>query len=356
MFNRLTVKDVSVKDKNVLIRVDYNVPLENGKITSDLRVRASLPTINYLFENGAKKVILMSHLGRPEGVDPSLSLAPVADCLKKLLPGKAVAFVPAVSGEAVEKAIEELEEGGILLLENLRFFPGEKANSEDFAKEIAASTKADLFVQDGFAVVHRADSSTDAITKVLPSVAGLLVEKEVSTLIGSMESPEHPVLVIIGGAKVDDKQPLIDKFLPIADDIIVGGKIAADGYKADDAKVYVAEDFATDDAGAKLDIGDQSITKIIELVKNAETIIWNGTLGLVEQPPFDRASRAVAEAIGMKTDATTVICGGDTAGFVTNLSAEKPNLEYSLVSTGGGASLALLSGEPLPGVESLEKR
>ena len=357
MFNKKTVKDISVKGKVVLVRTDYNVPLKDGVVTSDLRIRASLPTINYLLENGAKKIILISHLGRPDGVrSPELSLAPVAKVLAELLPEHSVQFADDVSGPDVESAVRALPAGGILLLENLRFFAGEEKNSADFAGEIIESTHADVFVQDGFAVIHRAHASTDAIAKDLPAVAGLLVEKEVSTLTQVSENPKAPVLVIIGGAKVDDKQPLIDHFLNKVETIAVGGKIAADGYVASNPKIYVATDFAENADGAKLDIGPDSTAHIIELVNSAQTIIWNGVLGLVEEPEFATSSLAVARAIGQRQGITSVICGGDTAGFAENLTESEPDLQYSLISTGGGASLELLSGLSLPGLDALEDK
>lgn len=357
MFNKKTVQDISVKDKTILVRTDYNVPIKDNQVISDLRIRASLPTINYLLENGAKKIILISHLGRPEGTrNRELSLAPVAKTLAALLPERTVEFIDDVSGPDVESAVDNLPIGGILLLENLRFFPGEEKDSSDFAAEIIESTHADIFVQDGFAVIHRAHASTSAITKDLPSVAGLLVEKEVSTLTQVSENPESPVLVIIGGAKVEDKQPLIDKFLSKAETIAVGGKIAADGYVASNPKIYVATDFAENAEGAKLDIGPNSTNRIVELVNSAKTVIWNGVLGLVEEPEFATSSLAVARAIGERQGITSVICGGDTAGFVENLVESEPGLSYSLISTGGGASLELLSGLSLPGLDCLEDK
>ncbi|MBR3220455.1 phosphoglycerate kinase [Candidatus Saccharibacteria bacterium] len=357
MFHKKTIKDIDVKNKVILVRTDYNVPLKDGVVTSDLRIRASLPTINYLLEHGATKIILISHLGRPDGArQPELSLAPVAKVLAELLPGHPVEFVGDVSGPDVERAVDNLSQGGILLLENLRFFSGEEKDSADFAAELIESTHADIFVQDGFAVIHRAHASTSAITKDLPSVAGLLLEKEVSTLTQVSENPDSPVLVIIGGAKVDDKQPLIDHFLAKAEAIAVGGKIAADGYTASNDKIYVATDFAENAEGTKLDIGPASTAHIVELVNSAQTIIWNGVLGLVEQPEFATSSLAVARAIGQRQGITSVICGGDTAGFVENLAEQEPDLQYSLISTGGGASLELLSGLHLPGLDALEDK
>lgn len=347
-----TIRDIKFKGKTVLCRVDYNVPMDEGKITDDLRIRASLPTLEFLREGGAEKIVLISHMGRPEGKDKSLSLKPVAAALSKMISN--VAFCPDVSGPDVEEAISKMPKGGILLLENLRFFAGEEANDDEFIREIVDSTGAEIFVQDGFAVIHRAHASTSAIANHLPVYAGLLLEKEVTNLSKVMDNPEKPVLLILGGAKVDDKKPLIEKFSKIADNIAVGGKIAADGYPASD-KVYVAEDFDEDGAGAKLDIGPLSTGVIAGYVANAKTIIWNGVLGKVEDPAYATASTIIAEEIGKKDDVTSVICGGDTTGFVENLMAEKPELKYSLVSTGGGAALEFLSGKNLPGIEAIEQ-
>lgn len=346
-----TIKDINVKNKTVLVRVDYNVPLSNGEIESDLRIRASLPTLEYLREHGAKKIILISHLGRPEGKDKSLSLRPVSKLLNQLIGN--VTFIDDVSGPDVEAAVRTLKPGHILLLENLRFFPGEEKNSDDFIGEIVSSTGADLYVQDGFAVVHRAHASTAAIKNHLPIYAGLLVEKEITNLSKAISHPKRPLLLIIGGSKVEDKQPLIEKFLPLADHIVVGGKIAADGYRATNSKIYVAEDFDENSAGEKLDIGALATGKLANLITDASTIIWNGLLGYAEDPTYATASTIAAELLGEKPDATTIICGGDTAGFVENLIAAHPNLHYSLVSTGGGAALEFLLGKDLPGLEAI---
>lgn len=361
MFNKQTVVDTVVRGQTVLVRVDYNVPMKDEEITDDLRIRESFPTLELLIKKGARRIVLISHMGRPKGQRvPELSLKPVYERLKQLLPGKKVFFVPDVSGPDVEEAVESLPVGGILLLENLRFFPGEEGNSSDFARDIVDSTHADIFVQDGFAVVHRAHASTSAITSELPSVAGLLLEKEVSTLTEAAEKPAHPFIVIIGGAKVDDKQPLIDKFARIADKIVVGGKIAADGYTSPVDRVYVAEDFLEGSegglAGKKLDIGPKSVEKISELVSSAKTVLWNGLLGAAEMPEFAKGSTEVAEALGRNSKVFSVVCGGDTTGFVENLQKTEPELKYSLVSTGGGAALELLSGLPLPGVEALDDK
>ncbi len=380
-----TLKDIDVKDKTILVRADYNVPLSydnEGKwqVESDLRIRASLPTLQYLREHEAKKIILISHLGRPKGRDESLSLAPVAERLAWLLAEESTDEVPPVvefiddldvkgvksdreefhsssdklAITRVKSAIEQLPSGAIILLENLRFDLHEKANDPEFAKEIIAATGAEIFVQDGFAVTHRAHTSTNAIARLLPSVAGLLVEKEVDGLSRAIKDPQRPFVVMIGGAKVEDKQPLISEFEPRADRILVGGKIAADGYKASDSKVYVAEDFDEDGAGDKLDIGPLATSKFLEALGDAKTVLWNGVLGKTEDPAFATSSEMIAKFLGEQREIKTIICGGDTTGFVENLTEKYPNLEFSLISTGGGAALEFLLGNKMPGLEVLE--
>ena len=347
-----TVRDVDVKGKTVLVRVDYNVPMEDGVITDDLRIRASLPTIEYLRKNGAKKIILISHLGRPEGRDEKLSLKPVSELLNKKL--SRVKFVPDVSSEEVKSVAKDLKDGEVLLLENLRFFSGEEANDGEFIREIIEAVQADLYVQDGFAVVHRAHASTSAVADFLPIYAGLLLEKEVNNLGKVLENPARPLLFIIGGSKVEDKKPLIDKFEKVADQIAVGGKIAADGYPSSKV-VYVAEDFDVDAEGKKLDIGPVATAKIAEYIVDAGTVVWNGLLGKAEDPAYATASTIVAEMMGEKMNGETIVCGGDTTGFVENMMAQHPNLEYSLVSTGGGAALEFLLGNKLPGISVIKQ-
>lgn len=347
-----TIKDLDLKDKTILMRVDYNVPLENGKITDDLRIRASLPTINYLLENEVKKIILISHLGRPEGKEnPEFSLSPVADSLRELLPNEKIGFYSLPNpGEKIPIPADVK----ITLLENLRFDPGEEENNADFIKNIIDAVDADVFVQDGFAVVHRAHASTDAVKNFLPIYAGFLLEKEVANLSKVLENPEHPVLLIIGGAKVDDKQPLIDKFVDIADHILVGGKIAADGYEAKNEKIIIANDFDEDAEKNKLDIGPVSTAEFVKYINEARTVIWNGCLGKTEDPAFATSSSIVADAIGKAENLTSIICGGDTTGFVENYMKTHPDLNYSLISTGGGASLEFLLGKKLPGIEAVQ--
>ena len=241
----------------------------------------------------------------------------------------------------------------VALLETLRFDPGEEENSPEFIKNIIDSVGAEVYVQDGFAVVHRAHASTSAVAEFLPVYMGLLVEKEVENLTKVIDDPEQPVLVIIGGAKVEDKKPLIDKFKNKANMIVVGGRIAADGYKGGDG-IYVTEDFDEDASGEKLDVGPLATAKIAGYITDAKTIIWNGLLGKAEDPAYATASTIVAEMMGEKDNAETVVCGGDTAGFVENLMKDHPNLHYSLVSTGGGAALEFLVGKQLPGLQAIE--
>lgn len=389
-----TIRDLDAKNKTILVRVDYNVPLKDGKVDNDLRIRASLPTLKYLLDHGAKRLILISHLGRPDGApDPAFSLSPVADALRKLLAEELPEFknetkigfypLPTIGNTATSADTTTFADTAssantapssdanastsastkvlipdyvkIALLENLRFDPGEKANSADFIKSIIDATGSEAFVQDGFAVVHRAHASTDAVKNFLPVYAGLLVEKEVNNLSAVLSSETSgKKLLIIGGAKVEDKEPLIAKLAPDFDCVFVGGKIAADGYTPTLPKVLVADDFDEDSAGQKLDIGPLSAGQLAGLIIDSDLIIWNGLLGYAEDPAYATSSTLAAELIGEKTAATTIICGGDTTGFVENLMREHPNLNYSLVSTGGGAALEFLLGKTLPGLAAIQ--
>ncbi|MBR3320058.1 phosphoglycerate kinase [Candidatus Saccharibacteria bacterium] len=357
MENKLTVKDARVRDQVVLVRTDYNVPLKDGEVESDFRIRASLPTINYLREKGAKKIILISHLGRPEGKKvKELSLKPVALRLAELLPGVPVDFVDDVSGPDVEDAVKNIKKGGVLLLENLRFYPGEEANNETFINEIIDTTGATVFVQDGFAVIHRAHASTSAVAKNLPVYAGLLLEKEISSLEKVLGSPKKPLMLMLGGAKVDDKAPLIDAFKSKADKICVGGKIAADKAVEPADNIYVAEDFDEDGEGNKLDCGPVSTAKFVETAKASKTVIWNGLLGKAEDVAFATASTIFLKTLGESPEIESIILGGDTTAFAEELMKEDSKLKFSLLSTGGGAALEFLSGNSLPGLEAIENK
>lgn len=401
-FYKQTIKTVPIENKTVLLRADYNVPLgKDGKITDDFRIRSSLPTITYLLNNNCK-VVIMSHLGRPEGRDEALSLEPIAQRLAELL-GEPVRFVDQTVGDKVKMAIKRAPKRSVVVLENLRFDPREEANDKAFAKRIATDTGARYFVQDGFGVVHRAHASTEAITHYLPGVAGLLLEKEVSRITAAMQSPKRPLVAVMGGAKVSDKIPLIKRFVEVADTIIIGGAMAntilayrgynmgksklEDGQKQILDEIYAAaakkvgadkidefiilpSDVAVAheiDAGAErrtvavgavsandiaLDIGEKSIEKMITVVQNAKTVIWNGTLGYAELPNFAHGSARLALALASHPNITSIIGGGDTADFVLHWDAAEGK-SFTHVSTGGGASLELMAGEKLPGVEAL---
>jgi len=424
MFTKQTIRDIDLDGKAVLLRADYNVPVNDGKITDDYRIRQSLPTINYLLDHGVK-LIICSHLGRPESAkDNAYSLFPVAKRLQQLL-DKPVEFATDCVGEPARKAVAGLKPGRVLLLENLRFHPEEKADLDSFAKELASL--AEVFVQDGFGVVHRADASTDAITHHLPSVAGLLLEEEVDTITRVMENPERPLMAIVGGAKIADKLEVLNRFVELADFIAIGGAMANTFLAAlgidvadslyDKAELPVAKAVLKSAAAetvkrpfifsvpqdvvvaekidkaaplrivelsthaiadienypkrppAKasrlsarekiLDIGPFSAAFIAGGIQLAKTVVWNGTMGVTETAglqgpigPTAQGTQTVIEALlgelGHKP--FTVVGGGDTVGYV-----EARHLvdHFGHVSTGGGASLELMAGHKLPGVEAL---
>ncbi len=401
-YHKATVRDVPLEHKTVLVRADYNVPMtSDGKIDDDLRIRASVPTLQYLLERGCK-VVVMSHLGRPEAREAKFSLQPVAKHLEELLE-KPVAFVEDCIGDKVVQAVKNAHPGSVVLLENLRYYPEEEADNADFAKKIATATGARYFVQDGFGVVHRAHASTDAITHCIPSVSGLLLEKEYVTITEAMEKPARPLVAVLGGAKISDKIKVIEKFVEVADRIIIGGAMAntfleyrgtnvgaslvehdqtevLDGiYHAAREKVGEEgiDDFlilptdvavakeptpdatrrvvAVDDIPANqkaLDVGDKTIEKVAAAIDEAQTVIWNGTLGFAEIPAFAHGSARVALELATHPDTVSIIGGGDTADFVLRWDGHG-GASFTHVSTGGGASLELMSGKKLPGVESL---
>ena len=389
-----TVRDIDVKGKRVVVRCDFNVPQKDGAITDDNRIRAALPTINYLVENGAK-VVLMSHLGRPKGeAKMEFTLKPVADRLAELL-GKAVTFIscPEVVNEDVKKAAAELAEGEVMLLENVRFRAEETKNGAEFAKELASL--GEIFVQEAFGTAHRAHSSTAGIADYLPAVSGFLIEKEVKFLGGAVENPERPFAAIMGGAKVGDKIPVIENLLKKVDTLIIGGGMAytfframgleigksildADNIelaaelmkKAEDAGVKLllpvdvvcAAEFSNDAATKTvkreeipadmegLDIGPETVKLYGEALKDAKTIVWNGPMGVFEMENFAKGTKAVAEILA-ESNAVTIIGGGDSAA-----AAEQFGLadKMSHISTGGGASLEYLEGKELPGIAVIE--
>lgn len=388
-----TLKDFDFKGKKALVRVDFNVPLEDGKITDDTRIQAALPTIEYLINEGAR-VILMSHLGRPKGeaVD-SLRMDPVAERLADLL-GKEVSKVDDVIGEEVEKAADSLSDGDVLLLENTRFYAEEKKNEPEFSKKLAGI--ADVFVNDAFGAAHRAHASTVGVTEYLPAISGFLMQRELNSLGEVMDNPEHPFVAIMGGAKVSDKIDVIRNLMSKVDYLLVGGGIAntfirAKGFetgkslveedKLDLAKeilaeaeekgvnlvvptdVVVADDFSNDanhkvvaidnipEDWESLDSGGtETIKKYSDIIKKAKTVIWNGPLGVFEMETFAKGTNAIAQALA-DSDATTIIGGGDSAAAI-----KKAGLEDKMthISTGGGASLMFFEGKPLPGVEALD--
>lgn len=390
--NKKTVKDVDVKGKRVFCRVDFNVPMQDGEITDETRIRAALPTIQYLTEQGAK-VILASHLGRPKGkVVEEMRLTPVAARLSELL-GKDVKKADEAYGDSVKSLIADMNEGDVLLLENVRFYPGEEKNDPELAKAFAEL--ADVYVNDAFGAAHRAHASTEGIARHLPAVSGFLMEKELDVLGKALSNPERPFTAIIGGAKVKDKIGVIENLLELVDNLIIGGGLAytfvkAQGHevgkslleedKIDLAKsfmekakakgvnfympvdVIVADDFSAD-ANTKvvaineipadweaLDIGPKTAETYRDVIQKSKLVIWNGPMGVFEIDKFAGGTKAVAEALENAKDTYSVIGGGDSAAAV-----EKFGLagQMSHISTGGGASLEFMEGKALPGVVAL---
>ncbi len=396
MVNKQTLKDLNFKGKKVLLRCDFNVPLRDGKISDDKRIVSCLPTINYLVENGAR-LILMSHLGRPKGeAKAEFSLKPVGDRLAELL-NKEIIFPgdDRVVSDQVREEVSRMEDGDIMLLENTRFRAEETKNGEDFAKEL--SSLGDLFVNDAFGTSHRAHASNVGVSKHLPSALGFLVEKEVEVMGKALENPERPFVAILGGAKVSDKIGVIENLISKVDTIIVGGAMAytflkAQGYeignslleedkidlakellkKAKDNKVelllpvdtVVGREFKNDTEFKTLpvdnipsdmmglDIGEKSIKLFTDKIRSAKMVVWNGPMGVFEMENFARGTNAIAKAMA-ETDAITIVGGGDSASAV-----EKSGYGEKMthISTGGGASLELLEGKILPGIEAINDK
>lgn len=401
-FFKQTINTVPLHGQTVLLRADYNVPLrDDGSIGDDFRIRASLPTVKKLLKDGCK-VVVISHLGRPEGRDEKLSLEPVAQRLAELL-GEPVRFCSETVGDRVKMAVKRMPKRSVIVLENLRFDPREEANDEGLARQLAQDSGARYFVQDGFGVVHRAHASTAAITLQLPSVAGLLLEREYTVITSAMKQPQRPLAVVTGGAKISDKIGLVDEFIKVADKIIITGAmantfLAYKGFSMGKSKVEPGQEATLDaiyDAAAKkvgeenvddflilptdlavateiseaeprrnvradrlaagdsaLDIGDESIERMVRTVTDAKTVIWNGPVGYSTLPEFAHGSARLALTLATNPDITSIIGGGDTADFVLNWDARKGE-SFTHVSTGGGASLELMAGIKLPGVESL---
>lgn len=391
MLKKMTMKDVDLKGKRVFCRVDFNVPMSGGKVTDDTRIRAAIPTIEYLASNGAK-VILASHLGRPKGqVNEELRLAPAGARLSELL-HKEVKSLRDSIGENVEKEIAAMNEGDIVLLENVRFHPGEEKNDSVLAKSFAAL--ADVFVNDAFGAAHRAHSSTAGIAEHVTAVSGLLLEKELDVLGKALTEPERPFTAIIGGAKVKDKIGVIDNLLDKVDNLLIGGGLSytftkAQGHeigqslleedkielaksfikKAEEkgVKLYLPSDVVvtkqfSNDAETKvvdidsipsdwmgLDIGPKTAEQYAEVIANSKLIIWNGPMGVFEMSSFENGTKAVAEAMAA-TSAYTIIGGGDSAAAVEQFHVAD---KMDHISTGGGASLEFMEGKDLPGVSAL---
>ncbi|ALX50412.1 phosphoglycerate kinase [Lentibacillus amyloliquefaciens] len=392
--NKKTLHDLDVKDKKVFCRVDFNVPMKNGEVTDDTRIRAALPTIEYLAENGAT-VILASHLGRPKGeVVENLRLDPVAEQLSELL-RKEVVKTDAVYGKEVNEALSEVSDGDIVLIENVRFDPNEEKNGPELVQAFA--DMADLYVNDAFGAAHRAHASTTGIAEKLPAAAGFLMEKEIEVLTKALDNPERPFTAIIGGAKVKDKINVIDHLLDKVDNLIIGGGLAytfvkAQGYeigkslleedKLDMAKEFmqkardkgvnfvmpedaiVADDFS-EDANTKtvditaipsdweaLDIGPETRKKYKKAVSDSKLVIWNGPMGVFEYGAFAGGTKSVAESLA-ETEGYTIIGGGDSAAAVEKFGFAG---DMNHVSTGGGASLEFMEGKVLPGVNALDDK
>jgi phosphoglycerate kinase len=382
-----TLRDLGDLDgKRVLVRVDFNVPLADGAVTDDMRIRAAVPTIEELRRRGAR-LVLASHLGRPKDREPSLSLAPVAERLSELIEAP-VRLAPGVVGEEVRAAVEELGDGEVLLLENVRYEPGETKNDPDLARSLASL--ADVYVDDAFGAAHRAHASTEGVARLLDErAAGLLLEREVSTLLGVLEDPARPLVSVLGGAKVSDKIAVIERFLKTADTVIIGGAmcfpfLAAQGHSVGDSlcadedvelakrildgaeprlpvDLVVGDRFAADaqkrtidgvdvpDGWMGLDIGPETAREYSEVIAQAGTVFWNGPMGAFELEPFAAGTRAVAEAVAAARG-TTVVGGGDSAAALRQFGLED---RVTHLSTGGGATLELIEGKPLPGVEAL---
>ena len=394
--NKKTVRDIDVAGKKVLVRCDFNVPLdgETGTITDNRRIRAAIPTIQYLIDHNAK-VIICSHLGRPKGeANPKYSLKPVAEELSKLL-GKEVKLAKDVIGEDAQKLTSEIKEGEVVLLENVRFHKEEEKNDPEFAKKLASF--AEIYVNDAFGTAHRAHASTAGVADYLPAVSGFLIEKELEFLGSSLENPVRPFVAILGGAKVSDKIGVIENLIEKVDTLIIGGGMAYTFYKAQGHHIgtsiceedkldlatsllkkaeekgvklllpvdnHVSSEYSNDgedrfvesteipDGFMGLDIGPKTIENFKNAIKNAKTVLWNGPLGVTEFSKFAEGTRAIATALA-ESDAVTIIGGGDSAAAV-----EKMGLADKMthISTGGGASLEFLEGKVLPGIDCLNNK
>jgi len=389
-----TIREADLKNKRVLIRVDFNVPLKDGKVTDATRITAALPTINYILSQPGASLVVMSHFGRPKGKkNPDFSMIPVGKKFEELL-GKPVKVASDVIGPEVRKEVDALKPGEVLLLENCRFYPDEEANNPEFAKELASY--GDVYVNDAFGTAHRAHASTEGVAHFLPSYAGFLIEKEVKFMAPLLENPEKPFVAIIGGSKVSSKISVLESLVKTCDTIVIGGGMAytflkvqghsigkslveddfldtardflaaaqkkgvkvilpvdhicADNF-AEDAKPVAVDGIDIADDLMGMDIGPKTVKAITDALKGAKSVVWNGPMGVFEFASFAKGTEAVAKALAA-SGATTVVGGGDSVAAINKFGlADK----ISHVSTGGGASLEFLEGKNLPGIKALEK-
>lgn len=394
--NKMTVRDISLTGKRVLVRVDFNVPLEGTTITDDTRIRAAVPTLEYILQQGPKSLVLMSHLGRPKGgPEPKYSLAPVVPVLAALL-GRKVGFASDCVGPDADAAVASLEDGGVIVMENTRFHKGEEKNDPELARQMAAY--GDVYVNDAFGTAHRAHSSNVGVSEILPAVAGLLMEKEIDYLATALENPQRPFVAILGGAKVSDKIAVIESLLSKADTVLIGGGMANTFFKAQGYPIgnSLVENDALDTArhlleisGGKLilpvdavlgdafsndsnrqtisvidgvpdgwsiyDIGPKTIELFASQLQEAKTVVWNGPMGVFEMSNFAAGTQAVARILaeGTRGGATTIIGGGDSVAAIEDAGLTD---QITHISTGGGASLEMLEGKVLPGVAALHDK
>lgn len=387
------LRNVDVKEKKVLVRVDFNAPLtKEGEVSDNFRIKKAIPTLEYLRNKGAK-VIVITHLGQPKGKDLKYSIRPIARRLWELMGGR-IKFINDTIGKAVEKEISQMKEGDVIVLENLRFYKGEEENSEEFSRQLARL--GDIFVQDGFGVCHRSHSSMIGITKFLPSYPGLLLEEEIRVLSNALVSPDRPLVSIIGGAKVSTKTRVIERLLDKSDYLLLGGKIAnsllvakgqcikdllssdeenlmeiVKGIDLTSPKLHLPidgimalnnfdEEYSRVGAVGTVrreegifDIGPETVEKYIAILSEAKTIIWNGPLGLFEKKPFDKGTVDIAKMIGaINSQVFSIIGGGETVEAIQQLGIED---QFDHISTGGGAMLDFMAGKDLPGIMALEE-
>jgi 3-phosphoglycerate kinase len=374
-----SLRSTELAGKTVLYRPDYNVPLEGAVIRDTYRISATYPTLEYLMEHGAR-IVIVSHLGRPDGkVVPELSLRPIAEHLASRYPQHTVRMAHELFHEETTAAIESMKDGDILILPNIRFYPEEEENDQAFARKVAAL--ADLYVNDAFACSHRAHASVAAVAAELPSYPGFLMEEELHRLGSLTANPEHPFVVVMGGAKVSDKIGVIEKLAPLADVVLIGGAMAntfrlakgedISASKAETDKVELAQKLLStfgdklviapdgvakqndDGTFSYLDIGERTVAAFTETIASAAMVFWNGSLGYTEEAPYDAGSTAVLRALAARSEsgATTIVAGGDTVELVTRLGLHD---SLTFVSTGGGAALEFLAGDVLPGVVGLQ--